>query len=160
MNVRLSVHEADAEESDMTSTMMAATIPDPDRTEAPTRTKAAKGSRSYSVTLDGAAGAQLRLVAQRKPDGSAVTYVVQVTKTGTKKTSTRGMTTKHASLDAARAAVEKMATEAAAPKLGWTRKERKAGFTPHPDSFSTLPAANATPSAAPTTTTAKPARKK
>lgn len=80
------------------STMMAATIPDPDRSEAPApaKTKAAKGSRSYSVTLDGVGGAQLRLVAQRKTDGSAITYVVQVTKTGTKKTSTRGMTTRTA----------------------------------------------------------------
>jgi hypothetical protein len=129
-----------------TTTTPATTIPDPERKEAQgtttTRTKAAKGSRSYSITLDGAAGAQLRLVAQRKADGSAVSYVVQVTKAaGGKKTSTRGMTSKHASLEAARAAVEKMATEATSPKLGWTRKERKTGFTPKPDAFTALPPA-------------------
>lgn len=143
------------------STMMAATIPDPDRSEAPApaKTKAAKGSRSYSVTLDGVGGAQLRLVAQRKTDGSAITYVVQVTKTGTKKTSTRGMTTKHASLDAARATVEKMASEAVS-KLGWTKRERRQGFVAGPDSFTSLPSATATPSAAPTTTTAAKASRK
>ena len=103
-----------------TTTTPATTIPDPERTDdqgTTTRTKAAKGSRSFSVTLDGAAGAQLRLVAQRRPDGSAISYVVQVTKNGTKKVNSRGMTTQHANLQAARAAVEKMASEATA-KLG------------------------------------------
>jgi hypothetical protein len=82
-------------------------------------------------------------VAQRKADGSALAYAVQITKAaGGKKTSTRGMTSKHASLEAARAAVEKVATEATSPKLGWTRKERKAGIgVPKPDAFNTLPAA-------------------
>jgi hypothetical protein len=43
-----------------TTTTPATTVPDADRKEAQgttTRTKAAKGSRSYSITLDGAAGA-------------------------------------------------------------------------------------------------------
>jgi hypothetical protein len=127
----------------MTTTTPATMVPDPDRTaDAPTpaKTKAAKGSRSYSVTLDGPNGSQLRLVAQRKPDGGAITYVVQVTKTGTKKTNTRGMTSKHRDLAAARAWVEKMAGEATG-KLGWTRKERRQGFTPKPDAFNSLPAA-------------------
>jgi hypothetical protein len=100
--------------------------------------------------LEGAAGAQLRLVAQRKADGSAISYAVQITKAaGGKKASTRGMTTKHASLDSARAAVERMAGEATSPKLGWTRKEKKAGFTPKPDAFTTLPTAGTTPTAPP-----------
>ena len=129
-----------------TTTTPATTIPDAERHDGQgtttTRTKAAKGSRSYSLTLDGPAGAQLRLVAQRKADGSAISYVQQVTKAaGGKKANTRGMTTKHASLEAARAAVEKLAAEATSPKLGWTRKERKQGFTPKPDAFTTLPPA-------------------
>jgi hypothetical protein len=91
----------------MTTTTPATTIPDPERTElqgtTTTRTKAAKGSRSFSVILEGPAG-QLRLVAQRKADGSAVAYAVQITKAaGGKKTSIRGMTTKHPNLEAARA---------------------------------------------------------
>ena len=80
------------------STMMATTISDPDRAaDAPAKPKAAKGSRSYSVTLEGAASAQLRLVAQRKTDGTAISYAQQITKTvgSKKKTSTRGMTSKH-----------------------------------------------------------------
>jgi hypothetical protein len=146
----------------MSTTTAAATMSDRDRTDAEgktTRSKSPKGSRSYSVSLAGAAGAQLRLVAQRKPDGSAIAYAV-LKKAGSK-TGERGITTTHRDLPAARAHVDKQAAEAVGPKLGWVRMERKAGFERKPDKFDVIPSATATPSATPTTTTAaKTTRKK
>jgi hypothetical protein len=45
------------------------------------------------------------------------------------------MTEAHATLEAAKAATEKLAK--AAVKLGWTRKEVRRGFVVKPDAFAT-----------------------
>jgi hypothetical protein len=106
--------------------------------------KVAAPPKSYSVTLRGADGATLQLVALRKADGTASSYAIHSTKAASgKRNSERGATQQHASFDAARAAVEKVATEAA--KRGWVRKPRTAGFAAKPDAFSlaNLPAAGA-----------------
>lgn len=106
---------------------------------APVTPKAAKVSKSFSVTLTDGSGALLRITAIRKKEG-ATTHVVKTTKTADgKRKNERGMTATHPSLDAAKAAVGKLATEAA--KLGWARKEGARGYTPKPDAFTALPAA-------------------
>jgi hypothetical protein len=105
---------------------------------------AAKPARSFSVTLHGADGAILRLMAVRKSDGSATTYALHVTKDAKgKRHSQRGASEQHASFDRAKAALTKLATAAAS--RGWKRGERRGGFVPRPDSFSVanLPAAAA-----------------
>ena len=54
------------------------------------------------------------------------------------KTNSRGMSADHATADAARATLERLAETAA--KLGWARKEsRGGGFSRRPDAFATLP---------------------
>ena len=56
---------------------------------------------------------------------------------------------KHATFEAARAAVEKLAASAA--KLGWKGRERSGGFKPRPDAFDAahLPAPTMPPKAQP-----------
>jgi hypothetical protein len=103
-----------------------------------TQQKAPKTSR---ITLT-STGAKLILLAQARPDGSGTTYVATTDLT-TKKT-TRGMTKNHATFDAAKAEIFKMAV--AAEKLAWARPERK-GFAAKPDAFNTLPAAKQKPKA-------------
>ena len=51
------------------------------------------------------------------------------------------MTTKHDSLDAAIATVNKVVAEAV--KKGWTRSVRSGGFKARPDAFSAVPVAPA-----------------
>ena len=106
----------------------------PETTDTTTTAKTPKPQQSATITLNGADGATLQLVAERKGD-AARTYVIT---TGADKKSQRGMTEPHATFEAAKAATEKMAK--AAEKLGWKRRAARKGFTPKPDAFSTLPA--------------------
>ncbi len=100
-----------------------------------TQQKAPKTSR---ITLT-STGAKLILLAQARPDGSGTTYAATTDLT-TKKT-TRGMTKNHATFDAAKAEIARMAV--AAEKIGWIRPLRK-GFTAKPDAFTTMPAPKGT----------------
>jgi hypothetical protein len=104
--------------------------------------KAPKLPKSFSVTLADGSGALLRITAIRKKEG-ATTHVDKTTKGADgKRRNERGMTAAHPSLDAAKVAVGKLATEAG--KLGWAWKEGAArGYTARPDAFTTLPAAGA-----------------
>jgi hypothetical protein len=95
-----------------------------------------KLQKTTSITLT-ATGARLTLLALRKADDTAETFVT-TTDEATKK-STRGMTEKHATFAAATAAIAKQAAQA--ETLGWSRRARGRGFVAKPDAFSTLPAA-------------------
>lgn len=99
-----------------------------------------KAPKTASISLT-AGTTRLTLLARRLPDGTAETFV---TTTGGDKKTERGMTEKHATFEAARAAI---ATSAAkAEKLGWTRRAAGRGFVAKPDAFATLPTApKATP---------------
>jgi hypothetical protein len=107
------------------------------------------------VALHGEDGTFLRLIAVSRRIG-AQTFALTTTKLPDgKKKNERGMTAQHPSLDAAKAAVEKLAVEAA--KLGWSKAERRAGYTARPDAFDKLPAP---PKAVAQPATAKAGRKK
>ena len=75
-----------------------------------------------SVSLT-AGGSKLTILALRKKDGSAVTTV---TTTDAKKKSTRGMTKRFETFDAACEALKTLAQEAA--KKVWKKSERSGGF--------------------------------
>lgn len=109
----------------------------------PTATAAAapKLPKTATITLH-ANGATMAIVAERKADGSAKTYVLN---TGADKKSTRGMTETHATFEAAKAATEK--TAAKAEKLGWKRRAPRPGFVAKADAFTALPAPPAAPKA-------------
>jgi hypothetical protein len=112
-----------------------------------TTPKPAKEKRSFSVGLTGADGAALRVVAAARKDGTAVTFAVHSTgpKVKGQRKNVRGATKQHASLDLARAAVERLV--AAAIKGGWTRPTAAVGFKAREDAFdeSSLPSPNAKP---------------
>jgi hypothetical protein len=98
-----------------------------------------KAPKTSHITLT-STGAKLILLAQARPDGTGTTYAATTDLT-TKKT-TRGMTKNHATFDAAKAEISRMAV--AAEKLGWARPERE-GFSAKPDAFNTLLAAKQKP---------------
>lgn len=101
-----------------------------------------KVSKSYGVSLTDGAGSQLRIVAVRKSDGSAQSFVTHVErdKEGKVKSSTKGGTTPHASMDEARTHVDKVAKQAT--QGGWTaRKSSIARSKPDAFSLKELPAA-------------------
>jgi hypothetical protein len=96
----------------------------------------------FSVGLHGAdEGSAMRIHATRHADGTAVSFVVWTTTKGGKKQHTRGATEHHDSMEAAKAAVAKLASQAM--KLGWSRKA--SGFKTKPDAFDAghLPSAKA-----------------
>jgi hypothetical protein len=98
--------------------------------------KAPKPSpRTATITM-AANGATLQLVAERQADESARTYVI--TTDAAKKTE-RGMTHKHATFEAALAAIANSAAKA--ETLGWVRRVAGRGFATKPDAFTALPAA-------------------
>jgi hypothetical protein len=98
-------------------------------------TKTATTPKTATITLR-AGGTTMRLLAQRRPDETAVTYVTTV---DPDKKTTRGMTETHPTFDAARAALAGLAAKA--EKLGWSRAVAGRGFVARPDAFTTLPAA-------------------
>ena len=79
-----------------------------------------------------AGGTTMRIVALRRADGSAVTFV---TTTGPDKKTVRGMTEQHDDFDAARTALRGLVAKATA--MGWKAGER--GYRAKPDAFSALP---------------------
>ena len=89
--------------------------------------------KTASITLK-ASGATMRIVALRRRDGTAVTFVA--TTDADKKTS-RGMTEQHPDMATATTALAALAAKA--QKLGW--EKRSFGFKAKPDAFSALPAA-------------------
>jgi hypothetical protein len=113
----------------------------------PAPTPAAAGpkvSKSYGVSLSDAAGSQLRIVAVRKADGSATSFVTHVErdKEGKVKSSQKGGTTTHANMDEAKAHVDSVAKKAT--QGGWTaRKSSVARSKPDAFSLKELPAAKA-----------------
>ena len=118
-----------------------AIVETPETIESPVTTPKAP-PKSQTITLT-APGGVLQLIAERRADDSARSYVI-TTDTATKK-SARGMTEMHASFEAAKAAIA--AAAAQATKLGWSRRLAGRKFVARPDAFSTIPAA---PKAAPT----------
>jgi hypothetical protein len=105
-----------------------ATISIPDGTETPL-------PKSATITLT-APGATMSIVAERKPDNSAKTYVLTADENG--KNTKRGISETHATFEAAKLVTERLAK--AAEKLGWARKQKRQGFVSRPDAFTTIPA--------------------
>lgn len=106
----------------------------------------ASAAKTATATLRGADGSVMTIVAERKADESARTYVLLCD--AAKKT-TRGCTETHKSFEEARKAVSTRAAEA--EKLGWHRKPTSHHFAAKPDAFAALPLApKATAKAAPT----------
>jgi hypothetical protein len=93
--------------------------------------------KSVSLTAgEGAKLMRLTILARRtRGDGGEVV----VTTTDAKKKTTRGMTQKFATFDAAVASIDKHVKDAQAK--GWKRSERAGGFKPRPDAFTSIPAA-------------------
>ena len=82
-----------------------------------------------------AGGTTMRIVALRRADGSAVTFVTTTTGTGKDRKTVRGMTETHDDFDAARTALRGLVAKATA--MGWKTGER--GYKAKPDAFSALP---------------------
>ena len=95
---------------------------------------APKLAKTATITLRAADGL-MQIVAERKADNSAKTYVLT---TDADKKTERGMTANHPTFEAAKAATEKMAAKAV--KLGWQRREARRAFVAAPDAFSDIPA--------------------
>ena len=93
-------------------------------------TKTATTPKTATIALR-EGGTTLRLLAQRRPDETAVTYVTTV---DPEKHSQRGLTETHPDMDTAKA-----------EKLGWARAVAGRGFVARPDAFSTLPVAPKAP---------------
>ena len=91
--------------------------------------------QTATITLT-ANGSVMSIVAERKADGGARTYIIT---TDAAKKSERGMTEHHTTFEAAKAAIATRATQA--EKLGWTRRTARRGFVAKPDAFTALPAA-------------------
>lgn len=102
---------------------------------------APKLPKTATITLT-ANGATMAIVAERRADGSAKTYVIT---TDAENKSARGMTEGHATFEAAKTATEKMAAKA--EKLGWARRQPRGGFVAKADAFTALPPAPAAPKA-------------
>lgn len=119
--------------------------PTTSETPATTVKKERKPRRTFSVNLQAADGATLRITMKLKKDGTATTHAVHTVRDGKKKKSTRGATEQWANLDQAKVAADKLT--AAALKIGWVRKERTAGFVAKPDAFTatSLPPATQEP---------------
>ena len=100
-----------------------------------TPASAPKLAKTTTITLT-ANGTTLTLVAERKADETARTYVLT---TDADKKTARGMTATHSNFDEARAAIVIRATQA--EKLGWVRRAAGRGFVAKPDAFATLPSA-------------------
>lgn len=96
---------------------------------------APKAQQTATITLHGH-GATMQIVAERKADESARTYVIT---TDASKKSLRGLTEQHPNFEAAKTHTEKMAMKA--EKLGWARRVATRGFVAKPDAFTALPAA-------------------
>lgn len=79
---------------------------------------------------------RLTLLARRLRGDAGETQVIT---TDAKKKSTRGMSTKYDTFEAAVSALAKL--EKDATKAGWARTERLGGFKAKPDAFTTMPKA-------------------
>jgi hypothetical protein len=90
--------------------------------------------KTATVNLTAPDGSLIYIVAERKGD-AAKTYVIT---TGADRKSARGMTEHHASFEAAKAHIEKLARSA--EKLGAKRKVTRRGFVAKPDAFASLAA--------------------
>lgn len=90
--------------------------------------------KSTGITLKDPAGNVMRLTATTKKDGTAQTYVIHRTldDAGKTKEIRRGATQSHATLDAARAVLEKI--KAKAVSAGWIEKVSRVGKA-KPDAF-------------------------
>ena len=93
-----------------------------------------KTTPKTSVITLNASGSTMTLLATRRADGSAATTVT--TKDG--KTTMRGMTEIHESMEKAKQHLVGLAVKA--EKLGWQRR-LNAGFASRPDAFAELPKA-------------------
>jgi hypothetical protein len=94
-----------------------------------------KPVKSYGVSLTDGAGSQLRIVALARKDGSAQSFVTHVErdKDGKVKASNRGATTQHASMDEAKAHVDKLAKKATS--AGWQARKMSGVGRAKPDTF-------------------------
>jgi hypothetical protein len=91
-------------------------------------------AKTATITLRADDGkTTMQICAERRADG-ARTYVIT---TDADKKTARGMTENHASFEAAKADIEKIAAKAV--KAGWIRPARKA-FVAKPDAFVDIPA--------------------
>ena len=106
-------------------------------------------TKRMSVSLT-AGGMRLTLLARRTRTGGET----QVITTDAKGKSTRGMTERHDTFEAAVDALGNLVQEA--NRQGWRRTERAGGFKAKPDVFSSMPAA---PGAAPAVDTPKLVKK-
>jgi hypothetical protein len=93
--------------------------------------------KSVSLTAgEGAKLMRLTILARRtRNDGGEIVLTI----TDAKKKSTRGMTRKYDSFDAAVNSISELVKDAKGK--GWKVSERAGGFKPRPDAFSAIPAA-------------------
>lgn len=99
----------------------------------------AKPAKRKSVSLTAGEGAKftrLTILARRTAGDKGETVV---TLTDAKKKTTRGMTAKFETFEAAVEALQKQERDAV--QKGWRKSERSGGFKPRPDAFNTIPAA-------------------
>jgi hypothetical protein len=124
----------------MQAATQTATVKDATKDTPEATTKAKRERKSFSVRLNGANNAQMRITATKRKDGAAQTYAVHTTLDGKKKVNRRGATEDHASIEAARKRVDVLVAHAL--KLGWKQREARSGFARKPDAFTfdTLPA--------------------
>jgi hypothetical protein len=95
--------------------------------------EAQRERRSFAVRFDGADGATLTIKATRNRDASAKTTVTHSTRDGKKVKHARGATEQHASIEAARKRLDTLTAEVS--KLGWKKRQPRAGFVRTPDAF-------------------------
>jgi hypothetical protein len=100
---------------------------------------ASEPAKRKSVSLTAGEGAKLMrltiLARRTRNDGGEIV----VTTTDAKKKSTRGMTRKFDTFDAAAGAISDLVKDA--EKKGWKRSERQGGFKARPDAFTSIPVA-------------------
>jgi hypothetical protein len=92
--------------------------------------------KSVSVTAgEGPKFMRLTILARRTRNGGEVVVMT----TDAKKKTSRGMTTKFDTFEAAAASVAKLVHQAV--QKGWKRSERAGGFKARPDAFTSMPVA-------------------
>jgi hypothetical protein len=89
-----------------------------------------KERRSWTARFEDGAGARLEVRAERRRDGTARTFVKHVVGTGKSRKSARGATATHATVEAARTAMEQLAASARRPVDAargprWLRREAR-----------------------------------
>ncbi len=111
---------------------MTTTMTKPEEAQAP-KPKTKRERRSFALRFEGADGSRLTIKASRQKDGSAKTEVTHGVRDGKKWKNVRGATETHPNFEAATKRQSELAAQAM--KLGWRKREARAGFARKPDAF-------------------------